>query len=478
MTNIKISIIGFDGLSINQLKYLSKEYRIFNYLWKNSLIRILKSIPPTTPIGWTSLITGVNPAKHGIWGFTKVNIINNAFSYRLVNSYDVKFPRLFEITAIHGLSSIIINYPLTYPLKSIYLKNNTIISDSLLGYKIECYPSTLSIGDISECMNTNIIKKTESIVKISEKLSSKYEWNLLICIFDIPDKIFHKDHSIAFKIREKYREAFNVISDFIKEIKRTCDYLFIISDHGISIYNKWVDPLALLYKSGIFSQENPIRLRILQRIVRIIYGNKLLAPSHLIINKILFSKIFRNIINNNIQLKTLSANKSVFVDVVDPWNTWIIYFKSTRERELAAQILLKYKEWLRVFNVKEYFRGPHKPKAPALLIIPNYDKGIYISLSYSKLFEETNILYKLYGAHHPYGVFLAHGKNIKENSRKFSEYIYPYDLAPTVLSILNLPLPVDSDGRTLPITKTYEPMQHKKCNYKILLKIRKLKKVL
>jgi len=85
----RVAVIGLDGMAWHIL------HRLFTYdampnlkkLSEKSLKGVLKStIPPCTPPAWTSIATGVNPGKHGIFNFIT---LNENYETRLVTSEDV-----------------------------------------------------------------------------------------------------------------------------------------------------------------------------------------------------------------------------------------------------------------------------------------------------------------------------------------------------------------------------------------------------
>jgi len=81
---------------------------------RKSVRGVLKStILPLTPMAWTSIATGVNPGKHGIFDFVK---FDESYNTRLVTSFDVKYPRIHEMVALKGLKSVCINQLLTCPV--------------------------------------------------------------------------------------------------------------------------------------------------------------------------------------------------------------------------------------------------------------------------------------------------------------------------------------------------------------------------
>ena len=94
---VKIAIIGLDGVNKNLAKLIGL---------KKNLIDFKSTIPPYTPPAWTSIFTGVNPAKHGIIGWRKVDKMS--MESKVVSSHDVKYPRLSEILDNYGFKSVII----------------------------------------------------------------------------------------------------------------------------------------------------------------------------------------------------------------------------------------------------------------------------------------------------------------------------------------------------------------------------------
>ena len=128
----KVCIIGLDGMGFQNL------HIFLDRLSLNSLSRVVNkgfvtsfiSVPPYTPLSWTSIFTGVNPGKHGVYGFLKA--IKSSYYFRVFpcTSFDVSYPRLFEILSMFNMRSVVINVPLTHPINGIIgLRNLVIISD-------------------------------------------------------------------------------------------------------------------------------------------------------------------------------------------------------------------------------------------------------------------------------------------------------------------------------------------------------------
>ena len=136
----KIAIIGLDGMSWPILEKLFK-HKVMPTLENiagKSLKGILKStIPPNSATAWTSIATGVNTGKHGIFSFTT---FDENYRTRILSSADVCIPRIHEIIALRGMRSVGINVPLSYPIKKI--EGSTIITD-WLAPKLSYYPDSI-----------------------------------------------------------------------------------------------------------------------------------------------------------------------------------------------------------------------------------------------------------------------------------------------------------------------------------------------
>ena len=68
-------------------------------------------IPPWTASAWPSLYTGTNPGKHGVFGF----LTFDGYDYDVVNATHVRERPLWHTLDHHGLSSVVVNVPVTGP---------------------------------------------------------------------------------------------------------------------------------------------------------------------------------------------------------------------------------------------------------------------------------------------------------------------------------------------------------------------------
>lgn len=125
----RVCLIGLDGVGPGNLKTMLESIPLnaLSSIAGKGFASPAPSIPPYTPPAWTSIFTGVNPGKHGIFGFYVVEQGEEGFSIRVASSRDVMYPRVFEIAAMKGLRSVVINVPLTYPVSQLLAARNLVL---------------------------------------------------------------------------------------------------------------------------------------------------------------------------------------------------------------------------------------------------------------------------------------------------------------------------------------------------------------
>ena len=113
----KVLVIGLDGASYDIIRtaMIQGKMPFLKNLFekKRNIVKLRSTIPSSTAPSWTSMMTGVNPGKHGIYDF----LIHNGFKERPARYSDVKKPFVWDILSKYGIKSAIIGHPLTYPVK-------------------------------------------------------------------------------------------------------------------------------------------------------------------------------------------------------------------------------------------------------------------------------------------------------------------------------------------------------------------------
>ena len=91
-----------------------------------------------------------------------------------------------------------------------------------------------------------------------------------------------------------------------------------------------------------------------------------------------------------------------------------------------------------------YGSGPHVLNEPHLLLLPHDGVTFRVELGNRSLWEDLG---KSFGSHHTDGVLYAYGAPFKRGFKAPNAEIY--DLVPTLLRAMDLPLPHAFDGHVL-----------------------------
>ena len=132
----KVFVIGLDGvgfplitpwLEAGELPHLRE------LLAEGASGELTSAIPPLTGPAWATFQTGVNPGKHGIFGWTK----RRGYDISVVTASDIRYPTLWELASQSGRRVVSIGLPMTYPPREV----NGVIIPGMLAPKNDRTPS-------------------------------------------------------------------------------------------------------------------------------------------------------------------------------------------------------------------------------------------------------------------------------------------------------------------------------------------------
>lgn len=473
MKTKRIAVIGLDGMHWTIIDDFFKHGVMphLKRLAKNSVRGVLKStVPPTTPPAWTSIVTGVNPGKHGIFDFVK---LTSDFDTRIVTSNDVRYPRIHEMVAFKELKSVCINLPLTFPI--LRIKNSVVVSD-WLGPKVYFYPKNIEkymknyrpysiLG--SDFALDSLYEETTGRVEAVNDLMEKFGWNLFFVVFMEPDHIFHRRYRLLLEKREETYNIFNEIDKTIDTASGIADLVIVVSDHGFSKYthsvsvNSYLDKLGLVAKTYRKATKGIGDLHMHEIEEKVTGIKRVRTP--LPLYKVLSFKPVKTIIQGIYKLFT-GKNLRSELPYVDPIESKAFsptvpsFGINVKEKSLVDLIINKLKGLEGIEHVwkrEEIYQGPYVDLAPDIIFLPDFNRGFKIGST-----AVSPYVFSKYESHyhHPDGIVLF-GKN--GMTPKWIENIETVDIVPTILNYLGLPLPPDTDGKPVPgIVPTPSYLKH------------------
>ncbi len=112
----RVVFIGIDGTPLSFLQRMMREGVMPNLVrltQEGDLRENLSVYPTVSSVAWSSFMTGVNPAKHGIYGF--VDRQPDTLKPYIPTSSNMKAKTLWEMLSEAGKRVIVMNVPVTYP---------------------------------------------------------------------------------------------------------------------------------------------------------------------------------------------------------------------------------------------------------------------------------------------------------------------------------------------------------------------------
>lgn len=112
----KLFLLGLDGATFDLIDPWVEQGRLPNLarlLQEGARAPLRSVIPPFTPVAWGTLMTGVNPGKHGVFAFKEMR--PGTYSFQLVNNRTLKSKTLWRCLGEQGKRVVVVNIPMTYP---------------------------------------------------------------------------------------------------------------------------------------------------------------------------------------------------------------------------------------------------------------------------------------------------------------------------------------------------------------------------
>ncbi|MCB9130628.1 MAG: alkaline phosphatase family protein [Anaerolineales bacterium] len=112
----RLLVIGLDGATFDLLEPMATQGWLPNlsHVLADSARGVLRStVPPLTAPAWTSFQTGLRPGSHGVFSFQRR--LDATLEREFVNSTAIHGPRLWHWLARHGLTTGVVNLPMTWP---------------------------------------------------------------------------------------------------------------------------------------------------------------------------------------------------------------------------------------------------------------------------------------------------------------------------------------------------------------------------
>jgi predicted AlkP superfamily phosphohydrolase/phosphomutase len=489
-------VIGLDGGDWRVLDRLVAEGRlehISRLLDRGARGDLTSTVPPVSPPAWTTLHTGKNPGKHGIFDF---NRYDQKYRRRTINATDRQSPPFWLVMNDGGVSTGLFKVPFTYPMGAID------------GFAVTGFPTPSSVEDFAkpaalaeslespedlfedwsylhdgdlEAFAENLVEVARNQTALLLDIIETYETDYLMTVYDGCDRIQHfywkyfdeshsrhvTDHPLAAAIPSYYEVVDHAIGEILEAGHVEMDVI-ILSDHGFGPLtndiriDEWLDDNGFLERIDTTTAAGA-SVSVASRLVDLIWSSverlgfddavKAILPEEIVlsggqlrnkpdraINWSETQAFFTNLSGQAIHINLAErfskgiVSESEYDDVVETLREALLQLQNPHNEERLIKA---------VHHRSEVFSGPAVQDAPDLLIETAPGHTLKDGPSDNLVEPSTQYGWDRSGDHRRQGIFVAAGPSF--TSGRVGRLSLT-DIAPTLLYLHNCPVPESMDG--------------------------------
>ncbi len=504
----RVLTIGLDGVPYGLIRdwVAEGELPVMGSLMREGVSGPLKStIPPTSGPSWSSFMTGMNPAKTGIFDFLRRRA--GSYVFPPVNASHRAGRTLWRILSEAGRRVGVLNVPMSYPVEEV---NGFMVSGWLTPYMARDYIYPRELGtELREKVGYYRIYPTETFSEGRQEaffaacrelldmrlrsalyLMQSREWDFFMVVFFDTDRILHQvwhhldpTHPWHQKRSTYNEENRNLVLDYFRQVDSAIGRLveaagddvvtLLLSDHGMGPAHRFIILNNWLLEAGVLRLKDALPTRLKAALFR---NGFTLVNIHRLADSLRLAK--------HAEYKGLYSldrlMKYVFLSFADvDWSRSQAYsygrhlgsihlnvrgreplgivergseYEAVREELIACLSSFTDPDTGeplvgRIARREEVYSGPYLDRAPDLILWPRLETDIFFGLSEigsNRVLEPT---YRYSGMHRDYGLSVMRGEGIREGAELEGAQIQ--DMAPTILHLMGLPVPEEMDGQVL-----------------------------
>jgi predicted AlkP superfamily phosphohydrolase/phosphomutase len=488
----KTAVVGLDGATFRVLDPLIRSgvMPALARIRERGVSSVLRStIPSYTPPAWVSIATGVNPGRHGVFGF-----LDNTPQEppKVAHSGSIRAPTMWQHLAGQGATAGVFNVPMTYPPAKVegfmvagglaagwtHADMPNFASDPEVARLVSDvaggpYPLDSVVSYENDWRSPGVITNIESIQRLRRRvlasLIERWDPDLVFAVFEGPDRLQHVHYQYlvegsgwyerpeAAEIRSRAERYFEELDASIADLAAWVGdggHIVLVSDHGAGPWEKTLNMNLLLEEWGY------LRLPPLSRMTRsgFVAGLGQRVARRVVPRKTLLSakaRIGRGIRWNGTEaFASQVAEQGIHINRRDELpGGWVDGARADRlEQELVERLssLTDPSDGQpavdRVVERDEVIRGPFARRAPHLFPILR-DQRFELSDTLAATGIFTDHRDRPWGYHHLDGIFVAAGPHLVSGT--YDPGIEIVDVLPTVFSAAGFQVPAGLDGRVV-----------------------------
>lgn len=445
------------------------------------------TIPSYTPPAWVSMVTGVNPGRHGVFGFLDNTPQDKP---KVAHSGSIRALALWQHLERQGVTSGISNVPMTYPPVPVEgfmvsgglaagwtdAKMPNFASDHDVGRLVSKvaggrYPLDTVVSYENDWRSSEVVTRIEEIQRLRRRvlaaLLDRFDPRFVFAVFEGPDRLQHVhyqylvegsdwfDRPEAQEIRDRAWHYFRELDDAIDDISSWVGadgHVVLVSDHGAGPWEKTVNLNLLLQQWGY------LRLPLLSRLTRsgFVAGTGQRMARKLVPRNTLLAAKARA--GRGIRWSETDAFASQVAEQGIHINRRGVFpegrVDETRAERLTDELVDRLVSLTdpsdggpavdRVIRRSDVIRGPYERRAPDLFpLLRDQRYELSDTLAAHAIFTDHRD--RPWGYHHLDGIFIAAGPHFLSGT--YAEGLDIVDVLPTVFAAAGFQIPPGLDGR-------------------------------
>ncbi|MGH3072188.1 MAG: alkaline phosphatase family protein [Gaiellaceae bacterium] len=489
MPSPKLTVIGLDAATFDVIDPLVAAGRLPNIarILEEGTGGVLRSTThPLTPHAWSTMVTGVNAGRHGIWDFIERG--DSGYDLRVINGSYRRAPAVWDRLARSGRRVGLVNIPFTWPAPGV---DGFAIAGMDAGGREKgmTHPAGL-VDELRERFSPLeldhrfpvtkggdadldfVRRAAEQKVETTLWLAERFEPELLWVVFMAADHIHHvawpdwDERGAESSVAETYR----ILDEAVGKLHEAAggNDVVLVSDHGGGSLKGVVNLNAWLAREG-FLQYTKGTERLGRKLLDAIIARRRHLPKALRyrvkqraggLRERMYEREQYSVVDwPRTRAFSYGSFGSIVVNLRGRERDGVVEPGEEYERvrsEIAAKALeLTDPDGERIVAAvhkrEDLFDGPELEKIPDLLIeFRDYEwlgKGNFTSRAESiwdTIELEPGSKHAYVGSHRHEGIFALAGPSATHGARTA---IGIEDVAPTVLYLLGEKIPVDLEGR-------------------------------
>jgi predicted AlkP superfamily phosphohydrolase/phosphomutase len=433
----RLFVLGIDGVpySLVQEAFHRGLWPNFQRLARQGHLAMMSSVlPVVSSVAWATFSTGVNPARHGIFGFVDRD---SELRPVVLTASHLKAKSLWRRLNEHSKRVIAINVPGTYPPEPIEgILIGDFLSPSLekatypsallpllhtIGYVIDPEPH-LALTDKAAFVG-EIFRALQAREELTLRLLESEEWDFFMLHVMETDRMNHffwdAKEDPEHVHHDKFWEFYGRLDELIGHVMDALDAhteLMILSDHGFCGIRYDVDLNCHLAEQGLLRFE--------------LGANALsdLEPSS-VAYSLTPGRIYANLPKGEAQSSVAARDRTRWLREL----TNALY--ELKDPQDGGRVIE------RVYTREEIYRGPLLSQAAELIAYPRNGYDLKAGTQPTSLFSNSPRT-----GMHTYDEALIY---VRGHTIRTDRPISILDMAPTILQLLGLEIPAELEGRSV-----------------------------